>query len=228
MHSFAKTGKELEKENTIRDVNHKTDYINEQIDTLARDLFFYTVYESLLVDEVIKNANYEYIREQAYDFYDKCSEKGMLVVKENSGFDDLLNTAICNLKEELVNNNSCDIGKVLEETVNDKNFLTFYATESIKLKTAESLKNEKKASIIKEELINEEKYVDPSKSLFRFLFESNIRDIIDKTDITDPENLQDMAMLETILDYTIMETANTLELVNFSNLKSICNKPITA
>jgi len=227
MNSFSKTGKELEKENTIRDVNHKTDYINEQIDTLARDLFFYTVYESLLVDEVIKNANYEYIREQAYEFYDKCNEKGMLVVKENSGFDDLLGTAICNLKEELVNNNSCDIGKVLEETVNDKNFLTFYATESIKLKTAESLRNEKKASIIKEELISEEKYVDPSKSLFRFLFESNIRDIIDKTDITDPENLQDMAMLETILDYTIMETANTLELVNFSNLKSICNKPIT-
>ena len=119
--------------------------------------------------------------------------------------------------------NSCDLGRVLQATVIKEDFLTNYAIESIRLKTANSVRNEKKASVIKEELIAEEKYVDPSKSLFRYLFESNIQETIDNTDLDDPDNLQDTAMLETILDYTIMEAANTLQLVEFNNLKAICN-----
>lgn len=205
------------------DVNNKNAYINEQIENLSRDLFFYTVYEALLVDDVIKNANYQYIREHCNDFYNKCSDKGLISIKENSGFDDILRTAVVNLKEELIEYNSCDLGRVLQETINDENFLTFYAIESVKIKTAESLKNEKKASVIKEQLINEEKYVDPTNSLFRYLFVNNIQETIDQTDATDLENIQDMAMLETILDYTILEAANTLQLMEFKNLKAICN-----
>lgn len=214
---------QMEKKDTS-DLDHKSNYINEQIDNLSRDLFFYTVYESLLVDETIKTANFQYIRQHCNEFYDLCNEHNLITVKEDSGFYDILKAGMLNLKEELCNNNSCDLGRVLEETVNEENFLVFYATESIKLKTANSLKEEKKASIIKEQLINEERYVDPTKSLFRYLFESNIRSTIDETNITEPESLQDMAMLETILDYTIMETANTLQLVEFTNLKSICNR----
>ena len=212
----------MEKNDTY-EINQKTNYLNEQVDNLARDLFFYTVYESLLVDDVIKNANYQYIREHCNDFYDQCNKNGLLSIKEDSGFDDILNTAMCFLKEELISENSCNLGKVLEATIIKESFLTNYATESIKLKTAESLRNEKQASILKEELIAEEKYVDPSKSLFRYLFEKNIQETIDNTELTDPDNLQDMAMLETILDYTIMEAANTLQLVEFNNLKAICN-----
>lgn len=212
----------MEKKDTY-EVNHKMNFINEQIDNLARDLFFYTVYESLLVDDVLKNSNYQYIREHCNEFYDKCNENGLMSVKENSGFDDILNTAVCFLKEELISENSCDLSRVLQATVIKEDFLTTYATESIKYKTAESLRSEKKASILKEELLSEEKYVDPSKSLFRYLFERNIQETIDNTDVTDPDNLQDMAMLETILDYTIMEAANTLQLVEFKNLKAICN-----
>jgi hypothetical protein len=221
-YSNISTRHKMEKNDTY-EVNQKTNYINEQIDNLTRDLFFYTVYESLLVDDVIKNANYQYIREHTNEFYDLCNQNGMMSIKENSGFDDIFQTGVYMLKEELVNHNSCDLGRVIENTVNSENMLTSYVIECIKLKTADSLKNEKKASIIKESLINEEKYVDPSKSLFRYLFENNIQETIDNTDLTDPDNLQDMAMLETILDYTIMETANTLKLVEFKNLKAICN-----
>lgn len=216
------TRHQMEKNDTY-ELKQKDNYINEQIDNLARDLFFYTVYESLLVDDVVKNANYQYIREHTNEFYDLANNKEMISVKENSGFDDILQTGINCLKEELINYDSCDLGRVLKETVEKEDMLTFYAIECIKLKTADSLKNEKKASIIKEQLINEDKYVDPTKSLFRYLFESNIRETIDQTNITDPDNLQDMAMLETILDYTILEAANTLQLVEFTNLKSICN-----
>ena len=222
MYQTFATRRQMERNDTY-ELNQKNNYINEQIDNLSRDLFFYTVYESLLVDEPIKNANYQYIREHTNEFYDLCNKNQMISVKEDSGFDDILQTGIYMLKEELIDNNSCDLGRVLQETVDKENFLTFYAIESIKFKTAESLKNEKQASILKEQLISEDKYVDPSKSLFRYLFENNIRDTIDKTNVTEPESLQDMAMLETILDYTIMEAANTLQLVEFTNLKSICN-----
>jgi len=222
MYQTFATRRQMEKNDTY-EINQKTNYINEQIDNLSRDLFFYTVYESLLVDEPIKNANYQYIREHTNEFYDLCNKNNMITIKEDSGFDDILQTGIVMLKEELIDNNSCDLGRVLQETVEKENFLTFYAIESIKFKTADSLKNEKQASILKEQLINENKYVDPSKSLFRYLFENNIRDTIDKTNVTEPESLQDMAMLETILDYTILEAANTLQLVEFTNLKSICN-----
>lgn len=222
MYQTFATRRQMERNDTY-ELNQKNNYINEQIDNLARDLFFYTVYESLLVDEPIKNTNYQYIREHTNEFYDLCNKNQMISVKEDSGFDDILQTGIYMLKEELIDNDSCDLGRVLQETVEKENFLTFYAIESIKFKAAESLKNEKQASILKEQLISEDKYVDPSKSLFRYLFENNIRDTIDKTNVTEPESLQDMAMLETILDYTIMEAANTLQLVEFTNLKSICN-----
>jgi len=205
------------------EVQQKMNYMNEQVDNLAKDLFFYIVYESLNVDDVIKNSNFQYIREQCNDFYDGFNSTGNLSIKEGSGFDDLFQTGLMFLREELIENNSCDLGRVLQNTVNKENFLTFYATESISLKTAKSVNDEKKGSIIKESLIQEEKYVDPSKSLFRYLLENNIQEVIDETSLTDPDNIQDTAMLETILDYTIMEAANTLQLVTFNNLKATCN-----
>lgn len=221
-YSTINTSHKMNKKDTY-EINQKNQYINEQIDNLCRDLFFFTVYESLLVDDVIKNANYRYIREHCNEFYDLCKENDMISIKENSGFDDIFQTGIAMLKEELIDNNSCDLGRVIENTINEESFLTQFMIESIKAKTANSVRNEKQASIIKEELINEEKYVDPTKSLFRYLFENNIQETIEQTEITDPENLQDFAMLETILDYTILETANTAQLVEFRNIKSICN-----
>lgn len=217
-----KTNHQMAKNNHA-EVNQKMDYMNEQVDNLARDLFFYVVYESLNVDNMIKNSNFQYIRESCNEFYNDCKNQGILSIKEGSGFDDIFQTGIYFLKEELIENNSCDLGRVIENTVNKENFLTFYATESISLKTAKSIKDEKKSSILKEQLINEEKYVDPSKSLFRYLLENNIQEVIDETTLTDPEDIQNSAMLETILDYTIMEAANTLELVKFTNLKTVCN-----
>jgi hypothetical protein len=175
------------------------------------------------MDDIMKNSNFQVIREHCNEFYDACKENNILSIKENSGFDDLMQTGIAMLKEELIENDSCDLGRVLQNTVEKENFLTFYATESVKLKTANSIREEKKASIIKEQLIEEEKYVDPSKSLFRYLFENNIQDVIDQQDYKEADEIQDVALMETILDYTILEAANTLQLVEFTNLKTICN-----
>jgi len=205
---------------------HSENVYNEAFDTLCKDMFFYIVYESLLVDEEIKSSpeNYNYIRESAYKFFDNMSKYERIIVNEGSGFDDIIQTSKRLLEEQINIGNGIDIPNILQKTLLSEDMLSFYAIESIKAKTAECLKNEKECSIIKENLINEDKYIDPSKSLFRYLFENNIQDVIDNSDEKDPDVLQDLTMLETILDYTILETANTLQLVKFDNIKREISK----
>lgn len=192
---------------------------NEKFDEICKDLFFYTVYESLLVDDEIKSRNFQNIREECNKFFSDCLAKNAISIKENSGFDDIVSTAMGYLKEDLDNETGVDTKNIIKRTVLSEDMLLFYATESIKLKTAECLKNEKKATVIKEQLESEEKYIDPSKSLFRALFESNIQKTIDESKNNNPDIIQDISMVETILDYTILETANTLQLADFRDLK---------
>lgn len=192
---------------------------NEKIDEICRDLFFYTVYESLLIDDEIKSRNFQNIREESNKFFNDCLAKNAISIKENSGFEDILGTALNYLKEDLDEGMGIDTKNIIKKTILAEDMLLFYATESIKLKTAECLKNEKKATVIKEQLENDEKFVDPSKSLFRALFESNIQKTIDESKNNNPDIIQDISMVETILDYTILETANTLQLADFRDIK---------
>lgn len=208
-------------------IKNKINYFNEYHDEICKDLFFFTVYESLLIDNEIKSqpSNFNYIRESANKFFDNMNKNNALSIKEGSAFNDIMDTAVRFLNEEIEAENGVDVKNIIKKTILSEDMLMFFATESIKLKTAECLNNEKKGAIIKENLSNEDKYIDPSKSLFRYLFESNIQDVIEKSDEQDPDHLQDLSMVETILDYTILESANTLQLVNFSNnIKNIINK----
>ena len=208
--------------------DHTKKVYQENFDNLCKDLFFYIVFESLLIDNDIKGKpdNFNYIRESCNEFFEKMSNSNRLGIVEGSAFDDFMTTANRALTEQIQYGTEIDIKKIIQKTILSEDMLLFYAIGDIKAKTAECLQNEKKSAIIKESLLNEDKYVDPSKTLFRYLFESNIKDVIEKSDEQDPQSLQDLSMVETILDYTILEAANTLQLVSFNNqLKKMINRP---
>jgi len=209
-----------ENRNNIKSANKKVNSLNEKIDEVCKDLFFYFVYESLLIDNNIKEKNFNYIREESNKFFETCANNNAIIIKEGSGFGDLIDRATEFIKEDINNENGIDVKKIIQKTLISEDMIGYYGIESIKLKTAECLRNEKKGSIIKEELESEGKYVDPNKSLFRKIFEKNIQETIEKCSETNPDSLQDISMVETILDYTILEAANTLQLVKFKNLKN--------
>ena len=61
---------------------------------------------------------------------------------------------------------------------------------------------------------------------FQSIIDTCKEEVIEKSDEQDPQSLQDLSMVETILDYTILEAANTLQLVSFNNqLKKMINRP---
>lgn len=204
-------------------IHHETDVFNEKFDEICKDLFFYTVYESLLIDDDIKTNNFNYIKNECYKFFDDFNKKNLLSIKEGSGFGDVMDTASRLLQEAIDENEGVDVKSIIKKCILSEDLVMYYATESIKLKTADCLNTEKKGTILKEQLESEDKYVDPSKSLFRVLFEANIQDTIDNSTDIDPDSIQDISLVETILDYTILETANTLQLVKFRNLKKVLN-----
>lgn len=211
-------------ENRTRRLNENATFIDNNFDNVCRDLFFYTVYESLLIDDSIKTDNFNYIRESSDKFFNDMMKRGCISIKENSGFSDIINTAMRIMNEEL-NSDSFSLENVVKKTVLSEDMMLFFATESIKYKTAECVKNEKRCSVLKEELMAENKYVDPSKTLFRYLFENNIQSIIDESGETNGEKIQDLSLIETILDYTILEAANTLQIVSFGlNLNNVINR----
>lgn len=209
------------------EIEHANNVYAENFDNLCKDLFFYVVFESLLIDDEIKGQpdNFNYIRESCNEFFEKMSSSNKLSIVEGSAFDDFMSSANRILTEQIESNSGVDIKKIIQRTILAEDMLMYYAIGDIKAKTAECLQNEKKSAIIKESLIKEDKYVDPSKTLFRYLFESNIKDVIEKSKERDPQALQDLSMVETILDYTILEAANTLQLVTFNNqLKKVINR----
>lgn len=211
---------EIKKDNKERNRQVKLqEELNAHKEQICKDIFLYTVYESLLLDESVKSDNFNYIKDNVYSFFETLTNNNFFKIEDNSIFKDIYNTSKEITEKRFINNESMDYGEILQETLEKEDLNIKFLESTIKAKLAECYRMEKKIGIKKNQFINEGVDFDQNKTLFRKIFEKNIKKTINESENTDPNFIQDMALMESLLDYCILESANTLEICNIDMRK---------
>lgn len=214
------TKSEIKKDNKERNRQVKLqEELNAHKEQICKDIFLYTVYESLLLDESVKSDNFNYIKDNVYSFFETLTNNNFFKIEDNSIFKDIYDTSKEITEKRFINNESMDYGEILQETLEKEDLNIKFLESTIKAKLAECYRMEKKIGIKKNEFINEGVDFDQNKTLFRKIFEKNIKKTINESENTDPNFIQDMALMESLLDYCILESANTLEICNIDMRK---------
>lgn len=207
-------------EETLLDERDKEECVN----ILVKETFAYIVYESLLVDDKVKRHNAKYIYEQATNFYEGLLNEGLLNFQGDSLFNDMvekINGVVYSCEENM------NLKDLFDESIRLNGFELGIISHSIKLKASESVKIEKEIANIKNDLMHEnqnilvEKY--DTRSLFRCLQQKNMQRVLtEKAEEMEKEDMLNLTMLETLLDYTLLESMYTTKLLNF-NLSNLMN-----
>lgn len=214
------TKSEIKKDNKERIQQAKLqEELNAHKEQICKDIFLYTVYESLLLDESVKSDNFNYIKDNVYSFFETLTNNNFFKIEDNSIFKDIYDTSKEITEKRFINNESMDYGEILQETLEKEDLNIKFLESTIKAKLAECYRMEKKIGTKKNQFINEGVDFDQNKTLFRKIFEKNIKKTINESENTDPNFIQDMALMESLLDYCILESANTLEICNIDMRK---------
>ena len=56
------------------------------------------------------------------------------------------------------------------------------------------------------------------KTLFRKIFEEKVKEVISETSCNNTDAIENAALAEALLDYCLIETANTLQIIEFDNI----------
>ena len=206
----------------VRDNSLKEALKLEIENNVNRRLFAHIVKEALVLDSEFKNnkKHSDYIIESANQYFDFIVSNNIIDVKENSLFEDMIISVHTIVESK--GNNSIIEDEVFNEALKDNEFELEFVIPVIKSKLVEAINMEGKIAEERDKLINEDKYVDDQVTLFRVLMNKNIDNVIKESNENhDKENIKNAALAESMIDYTILETAHTLQLINidYSKLK---------
>lgn len=182
-------------------------------------LFSSLVYRSLPLDEDFKKHNVKYIYESSSNLF-----KELVTVKAIK-FDRKNPNVFSEMCEEIAvaltndNPDEVDLPKVINHALNANPEATDAITKAVSGKTIDAVADEKKVITFKEKQKEENKYVTEDKSLFRYLNENNVRRVVKENPELSKDDVMDLAMSETILDYTMLETINTCNIIDFDLTK---------
>lgn len=180
------------------------------------EAFANIVYQAIPLDEDFKEKNRIAITEKASATFKGLCENG--VVKEgNYVWNNYLET-VCESLPALKENagDLIEVEKILQETEARVKHSGAIIAGIIESKVIGTVKDEKILAENREELMKENKKFN-GKSLFNAMSVNNLK-MVNSEDkyIELPEDkLLDIALAETLVDYTIIESLNTLDLVKF-------------
>ena len=193
----------------------KDQAIEEAVSMTIPVLFASLAYRALPLDEDFKEANVKYIYENATTLFKTLVSAGAIKFEKNNP------TAFTEMCEAIaVAYNNCDpdevsvpevIKKSLYSNVDNTNAIIKNVTD----KVVQAVADEKEVVALKERLMKEDKYVPNDKSLFRYLNEANISYVMKEKPTASKEDIMDLSLSETILDYTLLEMLHTCKLMNF-------------
>jgi len=188
---------------------------------MIHEVFNIIVYKSIPLDEDYKFSIKDKIFELTNECFDNIFAKGLIGLKEDSVFYPIVESIEFNLKNVETTSTEEELNEI-NESINDAIFdYVFFSSHDIKNKITEAVKVEKELTKYKTECINEGKYFnEKAKSIFRKMLEKN--SLLDE-DTQEIKGITDEIFSDTIIDYTILETFNSLKLVDF-NMKNFKNK----
>ena len=193
-------------------------YLNENYKDICKNIFSLVVYESLLVDEEIKRKDVSYINEKANEFFDHIFDNKLFLVTEGSIYEEICSNVHQKISEKIYLNEQFDDVVIVKEVLNDMDMDKAYLTGNIKFKEAACVQNEKKIVSLKEELSSEGIDNNADKTLFRKIFEEKVKEVISETSCNNTDAIENAALAEALLDYCLIETANTLQIIEFDNI----------
>jgi hypothetical protein len=192
--------------------------ITETYNSVLPLVFSSLVYRSLPLDEDFKKHNIKYIYENSSSVFKTLFESHVLNLDNGTPFQKLCDDIAVAFNDVQSEEESDDITtpELINNTFNNNDFEVNATTNAISDKVVKAISDEKASALLKEKYLKEEKYYDETKSLFRYIHESNVRNVIDQSDEEmKSDDVNEISMAESILDYTILETLNTCRLVNF-------------
>ncbi|ALN97946.1 hypothetical protein Bp8pS_267 [Bacillus phage vB_BpuM-BpSp] len=197
--------------------NRKNTFYKESFDKLIDGFIKDLVLESLIIDDEEKSLNEKYIHEQTENVVNFIMENDLFNKNHSSTFSSVIDLANLYIEEAFKDNEGLEPEKYYEGFKEDSKKMIFLASGVISDKVLEAFKFEKEFS----ENINEEVEnvkLSNNKTLFRSLHLENIKMAMKEEEVeTVNEDVMERSLGETVLDYTILETLNTLRLVEFNN-----------
>lgn len=207
--TISKTNRELENERREREVGLKLE--------TARDLFTSIVYRSLPIEKETLNENKEYVINRTREFFNMLVENNLFrSVDEKGAWQQLVE--MCSLTSKEIALNDLNESESINKLVNNSQIITNEAVSIINRKVEDAIKLEKDLSTFEESL--------DKSSLFRSLCINNYKNVLvennETENITHSEDRNRITLLESTLDYTLLETLNTLKIIEFteSSLRS--------
>lgn len=199
--------------------------INETILSCIPNLFSSIVYRSLPLDEDFKIHNLKYIHENATSYFNILVEKGIIDLAnlEESSFKDMVEDIAVALTDGSEDNDgdNIELNTVMSNCFKCNPY-NQQIIDAIRGKVETAVKIEKDKAFDKCCQL-EESVIQPRKTIFRFLQESNVRNVVNEsTELNkkmSKDDVMDISLAETILDYTMLEAAHTCKLIKIDTYK---------
>ena len=217
-YNFIQESYETKRRNNQRNMLKEQKEFEKILSECIPVLFSSLVYRSLPLDEDFKKHNVKYIYESSNQLFKD------LVMVEAIKFDKNNPNIFSEMCEEIAVALSSDpenvtLPKSINYALNTNPEATEKIVKAVSGKVIDAVADEKNIISFKEKRKEEEKYVTEEKSLFRYLNENNIRKVVKENPDLSKEDVMDLAMSETILDYTLLETINTCNIIKFDLTK---------
>lgn len=217
-------------------LNESYKIVEENSLSIMKESFAKVVLESLPIDKDSINANESEIREKATGFIEKLHEnanifiesflleevnsisENIVLLKESTRIEgNILNESSSLFEEENINEDLC---KLNEENV----FMEL--TETIKGKVKKVIAEEKLFAEAIELNEKGETNVNLFNTTFKEIQFENVKLALEECKGLNKEDIMETAFYETVVDYTILEAANTMKLFETNDLFLKRNKKI--
>ena len=192
--------------------------VNEAINMTAPFAFASMVFKALPLDEDFKVSNVNYIFECATKYYNTLASQGTLKVTKNSPFERVIES-IAVAYSGTPETDKLTLGSTVKNAIHDNDLEVNFAEKTVSDKVISAVGDEKTVSTVSEAMKEAGRFVSADKTLFRYLNESNIHVVLEENPEISKDDAMDLAMCESILQYTLLEMAYTLKLVDLDLTK---------
>lgn len=208
--------RESNKDHTVEKVANRKNYIQEAAHEVGAYTFAHIVYDAYPLDEDIKShpTNTQMIYEKAIDVY----KNNVSSITFSPYFQNVEDNATTMLDKEpidgVIPKEKCAevVSKLSTGDVTQK-----YVTTLINKNVISAIKDESLISKMANKSKEEGTYVTESETLYRTLFLSSLKQVMNESDLTDQDEINNHANNNAVLDLTILEALHTTKLIDMND-----------
>lgn len=192
----------------------KTNFYNENSNELIEHFLFSVVNEALLVDKELKDLNKEYMTKQIAGITDYLVKAGEFVkFNESLTMENVLESIEYHIDLMFQNkDNEENVKAVREAYQEDMKSYVEYVAESVKDKVADVVRKEQNIASVITESTDEIKLKD---TLFKTIQLENTKMALKEEEKSEvDETVMQRSFAESLFDYTLLETLNTLKIIS--------------